>query len=507
MDCMRLIDSKQSQSTNATKRNISLFLIVAVCVAYGSWTFFREQRINVLRDTEVLLWTETRATVSNINNWYAAIKHQGVLSANSALVKLFIAEHSSTLDVSGAARPDISVSTQKRLATQTDAMVLYLQRMQMRTDALLASLVNINGEELVQSLHPSENSDIKPGAISETLNKKAVIAALSEAEATPLDVRQGPDGLLFDVVFPVYGSVTEPDKPPLIGGIILTISLKGRLTKWLSSGNDSVSTNLLLKKRDAIVESISEDGLVPHEWRNGQIIPGSTRGVVSGYAEEVIKYETQKTTPGFWRLARYTVPAQEASPERLVLGVGVRVPLIPEWYVVKEIPATQTVEHINSLRTQAILGGIALAALLQLLLTLHWWWFDGRVENKLCTLVKSERNQLVPLINSTLPDGISLTGVDGRFQYVNQSFAKIFDKTPQDFTGKTLLDIFDARKAREHHVIDINILADLKPLAFTDTLYSEKSTEFLQYEIYKAPLITSDQETIGVVSVFHRIND
>ncbi len=505
MDCIRVMNNKIPQQVSFAKRALSLFILITLCVSYGVWYFFREQKINVLRDTEIALRTEARTTVSAISIWYAPIKHQGILFATSPLIQAFMAERTVPFIETGAINNDDDNRRLERLMAQTDAMHLYLKRLEKRVNALKASLVDINGQEIVDSL--ADRSSSGSEIISDGLNQKAVSTALTKGTVVVLDVRHNSFGLLADVVFPVYAEKNEHGEAPLIGGIVLTLPLDEEIMEWLASDSPESRSVFLLEKTDSGINSISAHGVSPQEWRHGEIVPGSTQNPAPEYAEEILQYTPRKNIAGFWRLSRYAIPSQGNTPDRLVQAVGLNVPIIPTWAVVKEIPAEQTIAHINSLRTQAVVVGIAVTVVLFLFAWLHWWWFDGRVEQQLCDFINSKRTQLTPLINSVLPDGIYLTDPNGQFQYVNKSFATMFKKIPQDFKDKTVFDVFDDRQALQHNKLDAEVLSTFKPITFIDTLNDDASTTQHKYEIHKIPLTGENLQIMGVVSVFHKLEN
>lgn len=157
------------------------------------------------------------------------------------------------------------------------------------------------------------------------------------------------------------------------------------------------------------------------------------------------------------------------------------------------------------INTQKHINQIMWVALLIQLLVIGLLLWNILVRRKTERKLQEKTTILEGLLNS-IPDLIFFKNKSGVYLGSNDQFARYAGKTPAELVGQTDHQIFDARQAKHFHQTDLQVIAS-KQVVHTEewTRFPDGSERLL--DKIKAPLITSNNEYLGVIGISRDITD
>lgn len=157
------------------------------------------------------------------------------------------------------------------------------------------------------------------------------------------------------------------------------------------------------------------------------------------------------------------------------------------------------------INTQKHINQIMWVALLIQLLVIGLLLWNILVRRKTERKLQEKTTILEGLLNS-IPDLIFFKNKSGVYLGSNDQFARYAGKTPAELVGQTDHQIFDARQAKHFHQTDLQVIAS-KQVVHTEewTRFPDGSERLL--DKIKAPLITSNNEYLGVLGISRDITD
>lgn len=157
------------------------------------------------------------------------------------------------------------------------------------------------------------------------------------------------------------------------------------------------------------------------------------------------------------------------------------------------------------INTQKHINQIMWVALLIQLLVIGLLLWNILVRRKTERKLQEKTTILEGLLNS-IPDLIFFKNKSGVYLGSNDQFARYAGKTPAELVGQTDHQIFDARQAKHFHQTDLQVIASKQVVHTEEWTHFPDGSERLLDKI-KAPLITSNNEYLGVLGISRDITD
>jgi|GEM_PF-6124236 len=120
-------------------------------------------------------------------------------------------------------------------------------------------------------------------------------------------------------------------------------------------------------------------------------------------------------------------------------------------------------------------------------------------------LIEKLRRQQEAILNS-IPDMAWFKDCDSRFIVVNQSFAKVLGKTPEELAGKIDFEIWPKRIALKNIEDDRNVIQNAQSKKIEDPLI-DKEGNTLWVETIKSPVFGEKNAVIGTAGIARDITD
>ncbi|MDT8440659.1 MAG: PAS domain-containing protein [Desulfuromonadales bacterium] len=196
--------------------------------------------------------------------------------------------------------------------------------------------------------------------------------------------------------------------------------------------------------------------------------------------------------------------------EQKVYSVGKPV-TGPDWWVIVEADYRTVRQGLSSLQKSQV--GIAALLILFFSVTFGAVWaiFVSSHEHKVARHFEQlaqqidKQRQLLDQINDNIADYITLTDLQGRYQYVNPAFATAVDRTPRELIGLDTEAVFGYDTARRLENADQQVLTQQTASTFSETIYLQSVPHHLQ--ISKVPLRDSTGKVSGIVSVIRDVTE
>ncbi|SFX56197.1 sensor domain-containing protein [Marinospirillum alkaliphilum] len=157
------------------------------------------------------------------------------------------------------------------------------------------------------------------------------------------------------------------------------------------------------------------------------------------------------------------------------------------------------------LTTQKLINRIMWATLLIQLVVITLLIWNILIRRKTQRSLLEKTTMLEGLLNS-IPDLIFFKNKAGVYLGCNAQFARYVGKKPQDITGQTDYQLFDNRQAGYFHKTDLQVLAGQQQVHTEEWTQFPDGSERLLDKI-KAPLVSSNNELIGVLGVSRDITE
>ena len=477
------------------KRAVTLLILIAAYVAVGGWFFFKGERAELLQNTQVRLWSETRAMVNQVVLWHAPIHQQGEVFAAMDIVKIFMTH-------AGLTSAPATDALQPVDEAQRQAMGVYLQRFATRVQATQALLVTLEGEIAASGVIPTKENS--PNTLDSQFNTTLLAAKLTEGVPFDMPVRMGKEGPVFDVVFPVYASGSADASMPLAGGLMVTFNLATPLRQWLEAQHNQHIETLFLERHHDELASLTPAGIVPLPALHDVALPGEVDARTASPQISFLTDYAGNITATFWRIS----PAPQGKNEDGQFAAAMRIPQMNSWFVVNKMPSFETDKALEALALQTILACVLAGALLFGLLVMRWWWLDGRRQKGFQKLLHKAHNtvalhqQVLATVAAFAREGVCAINDKGVVLYVNPACAAMLDLPEEEVMGKELYGLLRTSQIRKHQDADIALLHGTQVPPFADIWTSTQTNNQQEYTVHKVPLMGQKDTVHGVITVF-----
>lgn len=196
--------------------------------------------------------------------------------------------------------------------------------------------------------------------------------------------------------------------------------------------------------------------------------------------------------------------------EQKVYSVGMPISG-PDWWVIIEADYGTVRQSLGSQQKLKISIATLIILFFGVTFGAVWAIFVSSHEHKVARHFEQlaqqidKQRQLLDQINDNIADYITLTDLQGRYQYVNPSFAAAVGREPQELVGLDTEAVFGYDTARRLEHSDQQVLAQQGPGTFNETVYLQSVPHHLQ--ISKAPLRDARGRVTGIVSVIRDVTE
>ena len=182
----------------------------------------------------------------------------------------------------------------------------------------------------------------------------------------------------------------------------------------------------------------------------------------------------------------------------------------------KKISINFEIEYNNNIRLKFnVIPTISINESYNILIIIEDYSNKYNIENNLKNNIEKYENlyNLLLTIADTIPDMLWAKDIDGKYIFGNKNICnKLLNSNPIDIIGKTDIELSTSIKEKYKHTFgeccvnsDIVIIKDQKPNIFHEYGYS--INEWVDLEVHKAPLYSSNNTLIGVVGVGRNITE
>ncbi len=168
----------------------------------------------------------------------------------------------------------------------------------------------------------------------------------------------------------------------------------------------------------------------------------------------------------------------------------------------------ETDAALKTITMQTVLGAIAAGLFLLAVLTMRWWWLDGRRHRNAQKLLHaahedlSLHQQILATVAASTSEGICAINNKGVVLYANPACAAMLELPEKEIIGKELYGLLRTSKIRVHQDADISLLHGKQVEPFTDTWAQTQSQKQQQYTEHKVPLSGQEGIACGVITIF-----
>jgi PAS domain S-box-containing protein len=299
-------------------------------------------------------------------------------------------------------------------------------------------------------------------------------------------LRDTEQGLLLEAYLPIFPPEASGLDPVPVAVLLLTKNVQERLKTLGSSRLMEAGEQVrLIQKADRGYEEV-----VP--WLPGQLkdiaLPNEMEKV------DLLSFSARDSIDGAQR----------------VYSVG-RYAIIPNWWIIVEADYEISREGLRSEQRSILSIAILVIIVFSIALGAFWALLIGRQERRVAQHFEQlaqeieKQRQLLDRINNTISDYIVLKDLQGRYVYVNPSFAKAVGRKPEELVGLDNEAVFGFDTARRLEVSDQQVMTTGKSITFNELLYLRSQPHHLQ--ISKSVLKTSEGKMTGIVSVIRDVTE
>ena len=460
---------------------MAVILVLVLCAAASlAWFNINMAETSLRQDVERRLQFTAQNKANALSLWFNSMQNQTTRLIGADLFRLFASEvHELGRDIApllkasgdgGADGGDLS-----QLASQLPLMTNLLQEFVSYSGFLYARITNTEGQTYL-------STDVTPRSLS-LEQQEGVKQAVESGKIGILPVRKTPNGLILDLVVPIFAPQYvegRSDKP--VATLLLSSMISSRLGETIAAAKEEAPF-------------------------------GSTHvfQIVDGNLQELLPLSADiQSMPGWTLGPDDSLPfgIRQGGADGDVYAIGVKIPELP-WLIVEEVPVSVALKPFAAQRSTILIwAGIAVIVVLLLLLAV-WWWLVGRnarnVSAELLQLyqLSNQQKQLLDGINSALVDGIVLTDKGGMVQYANQAFAHMVGRSDEEVVGMDCAAIFGYDTAlRLYKQLDVAVQTE-KPFMFKDVLWLQSNK--YHYQVTCSPYRNESGSVTGTVSVFRDI--
>ncbi len=461
---------------------MGVILALVLCAAAGLASFNIDVAETSLRqDVERRLQSTAQNKANALSLWFNSIQNQSIRLISADLFRLFASEVNGLgkdlaplLRASGDGSTDLEDGGQ--LASQLPLMRNLLQEFVSYSGFMYARITNAEGQTYL-------STDVTPPVLS-LEQQQGIRKAVETGKIDILPVRSTPNGLVLDLVMPIFApDYVEKRSERPVAALLLSVMVSSRLGETIEGVKGQQpfgSTRVLQVVGDAL-----------QEMRPASAEPYPLPGWTTDPKGE-LPFEVRALPP---------------SGEK-VYSLGIKIPELP-WLVVQDIPVQTALEPFFAQRIAILIWAAVSVVVVLLALLTVWWWLVGRnarsenVELLQLYQLSNRQKQLLDGINSTLVDGIVLTDKGGMVKYANQAFARMVGRSDEEIVGMDWAAIFGYDTAlRLYKQLDVASETE-KACMFKDVIWL-RSKKY-HYQVTCSPYRDADGAVTGTVSVFRDI--
>lgn len=429
-------EDSSGRPTGLIRRAILLIVtlaLLATALVYVVVHNRERQVLGALSQRSAIL-ASTRAEV--LQTWLGSLGSAGLRLSRSDVFRLFATEagmngNLALSDSSIAAQIPYMIQAASEFARQEGLSGVYL--------------VDVNGRAILAS-------GAAPALTDE--QRRAAQAVFASMQRAVTSIRQGPGGLMLDVMLPVAPPQEEnPSSPANVSGVFIfatpvhaaiadilapsPLSERGERTRVFQVDPTGVSE--IVPGGRPILEKIAADGLVP-----GERLQFARRHTL-GSMQEV--YSSGSWIKGISWIAVHEVDAIEATaPIRAFFWGVVAVAIFVVLSITSGFVAfwwRQASEHSDALANQYHILGARIAA----------------------------QKRFLNSLMSTVTEMIGLKRKDGTYIYVNSSFASAVNRSPENIEGLDDIEVFGRGTAERLRHSDESALMSQKPVMVDEVVH------------------------------------
>jgi PAS domain S-box-containing protein len=428
----------------------------------------RERQVLAALSQRSAILASTRAEV--LQTWLGSLGSAGLRLSRSDVFRLFATE--------AGMNGNLALS-ESSISAQIPYMIQVATEFARQEGLAGVYLLDVNGRAiLVSSAAPALTDE----------QRRAAQAVFISRQRTVTSVRQGPAGLMLDVMLPVAPPQEEnPSSPTNVSGVFI------------------LATPVHAAIADILAPSpLSERG---EKTRVFQVDPTGVSEIVPGGRPILEKIAAGQLVSGDrLQFAR----RQALGSMKEVYSSGSWVKGIP-WIAVHE---TDAIEAAAPIRT-FFWGVVAVAVFVVLSITsgfVAFWWrqaseHSDALANQYHTLgarIAAQKRFLSSLM-STATEMIGLKKKDGAYLYVNSSFAAAVGRSPESIQGLDDAEVFGRGTAERLRNSDQQALTSERPVVVDEIVHLPDGVHHLQ--ISKVPYKEANGDTSGLLMVARDVTD
>jgi PAS domain S-box-containing protein len=462
---------------------VGLGIIALVAVAAIVWVAVAlkgreaEFDVNLKEKMGLMAQAPVRVTDTLVEN----MLEQAGRVINSELFKLYAAEvhliqDDVSLLVSGPLPGQAPLSAELRaLSEQLPMMQNLLVEFTHVSDYFAGRVVNQNGTVFISTDAASKPLRSEQGAL--------IRAALQSHKVQFGPLRQTDQGLMLDLFMPIFPPDASGLKQAPVAVLLLT-KIAGEKLKAIGAVEQGVRTRLLQKAADGYQE------VVP--WKTDQLQE----------VTDSLELERQTELPFAVRNAiggnkkAYSLGKQSSGPG---------------WWIIVEADYEIAREGLRSQQKALMSIAVLLVVVFAVAFGAFWALLVSSQERKVAQHFEQlaeeieKQRQLLDRINNTISDYIVLEDLQGRYRYVNPSFAEAVGRSPEELVGLDNEAVFGYDTARRLESTDQQVLSTDETYTFNESLYIQSNRHHLQ--ISKSALKDSEGKITGIVSVIRDVTE
>lgn len=299
-------------------------------------------------------------------------------------------------------------------------------------------------------------------------------------------LRDSEQGLLLEAYLPIFPPEASGLEQIPVAVLLLTKNAQERLKSLGSSRLMETGEQVrLIQKADGNYEEV-----VP--WLPGQLkdisLPSEMEKI------DLLSFNARESLNG----------------ERRVYSVG-RYAKGPHWWIIVEADYEVSRERLRSEQRAILSIAVLVIVVFSIALGAFWALLIGRQERRVAQHFEQlaqeieKQRQLLDRINNTISDYIVLKDLQGRYLYVNPSFAKAVGRKPDELVGLDNEAVFGFDTARRLEASDQQVATTGQSMTFNELLYLRSQPHHLQ--ISKSALKTPEGKISGIVSVIRDVTE
>ncbi len=406
-----------------------------------------------------------------LSTWIKGVAHLANQITGNGLFKLFAAE----IDLAGEGQA-MPAALRRQLPYMLSAVTDFAKKNGM----VGAYMVGRDGRVYLASA---------AAPVLTPAQRQAARTVFETGERLVLPLRKGQDDLVLDIVLPLTApqTVTPDERKRTVGVMLITHPAAKKLEEILY-GRPVVfnggRVRLLQEMPEGVVEVSFGNGSTMTPVANGKGI-SATRPFPFGRRVDV-------------------------SGRQVVFSKGAPVPGT-SWLVIQQVAEDRALEPLMAYRLAGVMVAILATLLVGAAFVAVWWRQNSeaghalaRQFHNLAARIQTQR-QLLDSVNNSIEECIGLKGLDGRYVYVNPSFARLAGKSADGIVGSGDEAVFGGEAAARLKIDDQKVLSS--GAAVTCDIHLDIRSKRHFFTMSKAPLKSDDDVIIGIVSVARDVTE